>query len=417
MRERQLLSQKLYQSEDDAKIGFRERMAKKMVFSLLERLEGGKIVMLDGDSSRKFGDGELEVTIEVKKAIAYRHFMFGGSIGAAEAYVRGEWQCDNLTHLIQIFAKNLPRLEAMEAKFSWLKAPFRVLNHWTRRNTKDQAKKNIGAHYDLSNDFYQLFLDSKMMYSSAIYSEQAQALDDAAANKLKVTCEKLKLKPSDHLIEIGTGWGGMAIYAAKNYGCKVTTTTISQQQYEYARKRVDEARLNEQVTVLLKDYRELEGKYDKLVSIEMIEAVGHQYLSNYLEKVSSLLKDDGHAVIQAITIADQRYDAYVRNVDFIQTYIFPGGCLPSISRLANGMSAHSDMVIRNIDDIGLDYARTLADWRDRFFKQVEQVREMGFSEQFVRLWQYYLCYCEGAFLERAISTVQLVCAKPKALNV
>ncbi|TCI02527.1 class I SAM-dependent methyltransferase [Corallincola luteus] len=412
-REKRLLTDKLYQGTDTAKPSMRDKFAKQLVFRLFNEVEHGTVMLLDGTDSCRFGEGDADVTVEILDPSAYRAFVFGGSIGAAEAYIRGAWRCDHLTRLIQIFAANLPRLERLEAKFSWLQSPLRVLSHWRRRNSRRNARQNIGDHYDLSNDFYQLFLDPKMMYSSAIYRTPDTSLDEAAEYKLQVVCEKLALQPSDHLLEVGTGWGGLAIYAAEHYGCHVTTTTISEQQYRFAQQRIREKGLEHQITLLKQDYRELTGKYDKIVSIEMIEAVGHQYLPSYFEKISSLLKPQATALIQAITISDQRYTKYVNSVDFIQKYIFPGGCLPSVERLSTQVSQHSDMVIRQLEDIGLHYATTLAHWREGFFANLDAVREMGFSEQFVRLWQYYLCYCEGAFRERVISTVQVVLSKPE----
>jgi cyclopropane-fatty-acyl-phospholipid synthase len=251
------------------------------------------------------------------------------------------------------------------------------------------------------------------MYSSAIYSDEDATLDQAQTLKLKTICDKLNLTADDHLIEIGTGWGGLAIYAATHYGCKVTTTTISDAQFEYAQARVDSLALNEKVTLLKKDYRLLEGQYDKLVSIEMIEAVGHKFMGEFFNKCNSLLKPNGKLLIQAITIADQRYDDYRKNTDFIQKYIFPGGCLPSVAVIREHIATSTDMMIDNISDIGLHYARTLNDWRVNFDKNWADISQFGFDEQFKRLWHYYFAYCEGAFIERVISTHHIVARKPE----
>jgi cyclopropane-fatty-acyl-phospholipid synthase len=289
---------------------------------------------------------------------------------------------------------------------SWLR--------FVNKNTLSQAKKNISAHYDLGNDFFRLFLDPTMMYSSAIFSSNEDTLHKASLNKLETVCQKLQLKPTDHLLEIGTGWGGMAIYAAKHYGCRVTTTTISPSQYEYACHRVIEEGLQDKVTVLLQDYRTLQGSYNKLVSIEMIEAVGHDYYPLYFSNCSRLLTEEGIAVIQAITIPDQRYDAARRSVDFIQKYIFPGGSLPSNQVISHQVACNTNMQISDMHDITYDYAMTLQHWRKNFEQTIAQVKQQGFDEQFIRMWQFYFCYCEGGFRERIINTFQYVLVKPQA---
>ena len=287
-----------------------------------------------------------------------------------------------------------------------------LLMHSFNANTRDGSRKNISAHYDLGNEFFELFLDPTMMYSAAMYPGKEATLEQAAVHKLDRMCQKLELGPGDHLLEIGTGWGGMAIHAAKHYGCHVTTTTISKEQFDYAKARVEAEGLSDQITLLLEDYRDLSGQYDKLVSIEMIEAVGHEYYDSYFSKCSELLKPEGLMAIQAITIADQRYDYARKSVDFIQRYIFPGGCLPSNAIIADKVANKTDMQIVNIEDITEHYADTLQDWRQRFFDQLEAVRKQGFDDVFCRMWDFYLAYCEGGFRERAISTGQFVMAKP-----
>jgi cyclopropane-fatty-acyl-phospholipid synthase len=272
-------------------------------------------------------------------------------------------------------------------------------------------------HYDLGNDFFKLFLDPTMMYSSAVFPNQETSLDEASLYKLDLICQKLQLSDKDHLMEIGTGWGGMAIYAAKHYGCRVTTTTISEEQYNYACAAVKREGLEDKITLLLKDYRDLDGDYDKLVSIEMIEAVGHEYYDSYFQKCSELLKPDGLMLIQAITILDQRYKHAKNNVDFIQRYIFPGGCLPSNEVISKSVANKTDLHIVDLHDIGMDYARTLAEWRKRFNGSADQVDSMGFDDVFYRMWEFYLCYCEGGFTERAISAAQFLFAKPYARDV
>jgi cyclopropane-fatty-acyl-phospholipid synthase len=336
----------------------------------------------------------------------------GGSVGAGEAYMDGLWESDNVTAVVQIFARNLSTLDAWENKFKWISMPILKIQHFARRNTQDQAKKNIEAHYDLGNKLYTRFLDNTMMYSSAIYPDVNASLEEAQNHKLKTICDKLQLTESDHLLEIGTGWGGLAVYAAKHYGCNVTTTTISEEQYAWAEQWIERAQVSDKVTLLKRDYRLLEGKYDKLVSIEMIEAVGKDYLGNFFEKCSSLLKDDGLMLLQSITIDDRRYESYASSVDFIQKYIFPGGFLPSQYQLNAHLKRYSDMMIRDLHDIGLDYAQTLNHWYEAFISAKEALLNDGYDERFMRMWIYYLKYCEGGFLERTISTVQLVISKP-----
>jgi cyclopropane-fatty-acyl-phospholipid synthase len=376
----------------------------------LEIEENGQITFLGNEQS------ELRGKLIVLDPSLYVDFVKGGSIAAAEAYLAKKWTSPNLTELIRVFARCSNTLDQVEANKSFLTKIKNFLFHWGNANTQSGSKKNILAHYDLGNELYTRFLDSTMMYSSAIYSNQATDLHAAQLNKLKTICDKLKLSPNDHLIEIGTGWGGLAIFAAKNYGCKVTTTTISDAQYEYAVERVKEEGLEDKITLLKKDYRLLEGKYDKLVSIEMIEAVGHKFMAEFFAKCNSLLKESGLMLIQAITILDARYEHYRNNVDFIQRYIFPGGCLPSNAVMNQHIAEQTNMMIDNVEDIGLHYARTLYDWRIKFDNAWSELTQFGFDEQFKRLWHFYLCYCEGAFIERVISTHQLVMRKPHYLD-
>lgn len=372
----------------------------------LEIEENGQITFLGNENS------ELRGKLIVLDPSLYVDFIKGGSIAAAEAYIAKKWTSPNLTELIRVFARCGETLDSVEANKSLLTKLKNFLFHWGNANTQSGSKKNILAHYDLGNELYTRFLDSTMMYSSAIYSNDATDLHAAQLNKLKTICDKLKLSPNDHLIEIGTGWGGLAIFAAKNYGCKVTTTTISDAQYEYAVERVKQEALEDKITLLKKDYRLLEGKYDKLVSIEMIEAVGHKFMAEFFAKCNSLLKDSGLMLVQAITILDARYEHYRSNVDFIQRYIFPGGCLPSNAVMNQHIAEQTNMMIDNVQDIGLHYARTLYDWRMKFDNAWPELTQFGFDEQFKRLWHFYLCYCEGAFIERVISTHQLVMRKP-----
>ena len=336
----------------------------------------------------------------------------GGTMGAAEAYIDGDWSTDQLTNVTRVFSANMPILESMKNNQNWLIKAALKLAHAARKNSLTGSRENIAAHYDLGNDFFSLFLDPTLMYSSAVFPPNCDDLAEASQHKLKLICEGLELKPTDHLIEIGTGWGGMAIYAAENYGCKVTTTTISREQLEHARAEVEKRGLQDKITLLFEDYRDLSGQFDKLVSIEMIEAVGHEYFDTYFNCVSNLLKPDGKAVIQAITINKQRYDDYRKSVDFIKRYIFPGGCLPSLNVISGALTRRTDMQIIDLRDIALDYARTLQHWHDAFMAELDAVKALGFDEKFIRMWRFYLSYCEGGFRERIIGTYQITMAKP-----
>ncbi len=387
--------------------------ARKQVLAKLKNLKKGHLTLIENGIKHEFGKaGSLAATITVNDPHFYGEVAFGGSIGAGEAYMLEYWNADNLTNVIRLFAINQSIMDTLEGGFEWLSKPILKLLHYLNRNTQDGSRKNIAAHYDLGNDFFKLWLDPSMMYSSAIFSPPDCSLEAASNKKLKVICDKLDLKPTDHVVEIGTGWGGFAIYAAKHYGCKVTTTTISQQQYDEAKLRVKAENLEEKITILLNDYRDLTGLFDKLVSIEMVEAVGHQFYDTYFAKVSSLLKPDGLALIQAITIADQRFEAAKNSVDFIQRYIFPGSNIPSNTAMLTSMTKTTDLRLFDCEDIGPHYATTLRLWRENFFANIDAVRQLGYSEEFIRMWEFYLCYCEGGFAERALGDVHLLLTKP-----
>lgn len=390
--------------------------ARSLVLAQLQQITSGRLLLTDGDDSYSFGEcaDKARVTgrIEVLDARLYTLMLQRGMLGAAEAYMQGWWQTPDLVALIRVMARNLPsaaRIDRRRSLWQRLALAGHALFH---RNTLAGSRRNIAAHYDLGNDFFALFLDRSMMYSSAIYADGEQDLERAAAFKLDEICRKLSLSPADHVLEIGSGWGGFACHAARHYGCRVTTTTISREQYRRACQRVADEGLSDRVTVLLQDYRELQGQYDKLVSIEMIEAVGHEFYGDYFSCCSSLLKPEGQMLIQAILMADQRYDMARRHTDFIKRYIFPGGCLPSVSEIATAVARHSDMQLTALDDISYDYAKTLADWRQRFLQQLPAVRAQGFDEAFVRMWDFYFCYCQAGFMERSIHTAQLVFSKP-----
>ena len=397
-----------------ARVG--EKIAREAIFRLLSKLQVGSLTLHEGPCSHHFGSidkpHEPQAEVHIHSPAVYSQMLTGGSIGSGEAYMKGYWSSPDAMDVMRIFSANLVLLNKFDASQSvFVKLALKIA-HRFNRNTYKGSQLNIAAHYDLGNEFFQLFLDPTMMYSSALFSDKSASLEVASETKLDELCQQLELKSGDHLLEIGTGWGGMAIHAAKNFGCRVTTTTISQEQYDFASARVREEGLEGQITLLCEDYRNLTGEYDKLVSIEMIEAVGHDFYQNYFRMCSGLLKPNGKMVIQAITMADQRYKEARDSVDFIKRYIFPGGCLPSVAVMAQHIARDTDMQIVHLRDITNDYAETLAHWRQRFLANLEAVRGMGFSEEFVRMWDFYLCYCEGGFRERVISTVQLAFAKP-----
>lgn len=402
------------QSNEEVKLSWVERRCRSLVFTQLKLLSGASLVLTEGHDEHAFGDpsAALKAEIKVLSPRLYVQLVKGGSIGAAESYIDNDWTSHNLTLVIRVFARFQAVLDKLENQQSLLSR----LKHWfihrNNRNSQLQAKKNIMAHYDLGNELYERFLDKNMVYSAAIYRTADQSLDDAQLNKFKLICQRLDLKPGETLLEIGTGWGGLAIYAAQHYGVKVTTTTISEEQYQYAKNRIETLGLSDNITLLKDDYRLLNGQYDKLVSIEMIEAVGKEYFATFFSQLNRLLKPRGKMLIQAITIADQRFEYYANSVDFIQKYIFPGGCLPSVTVMNQHLTEHTDMVPEALFDIGLDYAKTLNEWRQRFHNNWPEISKHGYDNTFKLLWEYYLCYCEGAFLEQRVSTVHLVARKP-----
>jgi cyclopropane-fatty-acyl-phospholipid synthase len=395
-----------------------DKIARRIVLARLEKLQAGQIVVSENGEHLRFGeltdDFPSTVQLRVRSPKFYSEIAFGGSIGAGEAYIHGYWACSELSDLLSILLRNREVLEQLDSGLALLGKPMQKLFHALNKNTLKGSRKNVAAHYDLGNDFYELWLDPKMMYSGAYFDTPDTSLEDAATEKLDRICRKLNLTAEDSVIEIGTGWGGFALYAARHYGCHVTTTTISEQQHNYAKQAIADAGLADKITLLLKDYRDLEGRFDKLVSIEMIEAVGHEFHDTYFRKCCDLLKPDGQMLLQSITIADQRYDQYKTGVDFIKRYIFPGGCLTSVTDMSRIMTKHTDMRVIHLEDIGPHYATTLRHWHDRFFARIDEVRELGYSDAFIRMWQFYLNYCESAFTERAIGNVQLLIMRPEA---
>jgi cyclopropane-fatty-acyl-phospholipid synthase len=411
-----VMSSPLELSTNSIRPPWNERWLRRAVFQRLSKLEHGCVTVVDADGAREFGqvsvDCPLCATVTIHDPNAYRLLALRGSIGVGEGYVAGEWSCDDLPSLIRIFVLNQDGLLGLEKGLTRLMMPlFRLLN-LGRDNTRRGSRANIAAHYDLGNEFYRLFLDDTLMYSAAVFPAPDTDLRDASIAKNDRICRKLELKPEDHLLEIGSGWGGFALHAARHYGCRVTTTTISREQYQLARERVLQAGLEDRVTVLCQDYRDLRGRYDKLVSIEMIEAVGERHLDTYFRACAQLLQPRGMMLLQAITIADQKYRQYRNEVDFIRQYIFPGGFLPSLTAIAEILTRTTDLRVFHLEDIGAHYATTLRHWRERFLANLDRVRTLGFPDTFIRMWEYYLCYCEGGFRERATGAVQLLLTKP-----
>ena len=392
-----------------------DRMLRQRVLRQLQALRGRQVVLVDALGSERAGEdvaGVVPLRIDVHAPGFYRALAANGSVGAAESYMDGEWDCGDLVGLVQLLVRNRDLLDSME------RGPARLgglaMRGWNalRRNTRDGARRNIAAHYDLGNPFFSLFLSDDLMYSSALYAGEDDSLDVASTRKLDRICDKLRLGPDDSVVEIGTGWGGFAVHAAASRGCRVTTTTISREQHALACQRVAEEGLQDRVTVLLSDYRDLQGDYDKLVSIEMVEAIGPQYLGTYFATLGRLLKPDGLALVQAITIEDHRYEQALRTVDFIKRHVFPGSFIPSIAAMLDAKSRNSDLALVHLEDFGPSYARTLQDWRLRFLDRRDEARAQGFDERFLRMWTFYLAYCEGGFRERSIGVAHLLLAKP-----
>lgn len=394
-----------------------QQLARQLLLKRMTLLKHGVLEVHDGMGTLRFGGeaGEpgLRARIEVLHPQFWADAAFGGTVGAGEAYIHGLWKCEDLTALVRIMVANRKVLEEIDGGAAWLAGLGRRVGHWLNRNSRAGSRRNISAHYDLGNEFFALFLDPTMNYSCGIFDSQAATMEQASKAKMEAICRKLDLQPGEHLLEIGTGWGGLAIHAAHHYGCRVTTTTISREQHALASERVRAAGLEDRIELLLKDYRDLDGSYDKLVSVEMIEAVGHRFLDTYFAHCSRLLKPDGLMLLQAITIRDEYYAQALKSVDFIQRFVFPGGFIPSIAAISASLARSSDLQPLHLQDIGPHYATTLQRWRERFLENLDAVRRLGHSESFLRLWEFYLCYCEGAFLERYIGNAQLLLAKPR----
>ena len=394
-----------------------QRLGRRLFLGKLAGLREGELTVIDAEGEHRYGHRtpqcNLRARIEILHPQTYADAAFGGTVGGGEAYIRGLWRVDDLTALIRLMLVNREVMQSMEGGAAFATAPLRRILHWLNRNSPDGSRRNIAAHYDLGNELFALMLDETMAYSCGVFERDDATLYEAQIAKFERICRKLRLSPADHLLEIGTGWGGFAMHAAARYGCRVTTTTISREQHDGAAERIAAAGLGDRITLLLEDYRDLGGRYDKLVSIEMIEAVGARYLDTYTAQCGRLLEPHGAMLLQAITIQDQVYEAALGSVDFIQRFIFPGSFIPSVSVITDSVRRSTDMKVFHLEDIGPHYATTLRHWRDRFFANLPAVRQLGYPDAFVRMWDYYLCYCEGGFLERQIGDVQMLLAKPR----
>jgi cyclopropane-fatty-acyl-phospholipid synthase len=390
-------------------------IARKGLLAKLGGLTNGRIELHENGRCHRFGqvsEGFPEpVRVWVHADDFFADIAFGGSIGAGESFMAGLWDCDNLVDLMRIMTVNRRVLDSLDGGSAWLTKPLHRLFHLLHRNTVSGSRKNIQAHYDLGNDFFRLFLDDTLMYSSAIFPREGMSLKEGSIAKLERICQQLELCSDDHVLEIGTGWGGFAIHAASRYGCRVTTTTISDAQYQLAQQRVREAGLEHKITVLKEDFRNLQGQFDKLVSVEMIEAIGEANIGRFFDVCNRRLKAGGRMLLQAITIRDQIFDQYRKAVDFIQRFIFPGGFLPSTTLLSQQMGRHSSLRVQQVEDFGHDYARTLAEWRHNFDANAQAIEALGYSREFMRLWLFYFCYCEAGFSERATGVVQMLLVK------
>ena len=394
---------------------FLDKVARKIILGYFKEIKEGQITVKENSDHMVFGEVTpkfpVKATIEVQNSRMYMDIAAKGLNGSADAFIKGWWTCDNLTNLVRIFTRNRDTANKFESGIANLAIWALKLSHSCRRNNLKESLRNIHAHYDLGNEFFSTFLDDTRMYSCAIFTKPESSLHEASITKIDRICKKLNLSPTDHLLEIGTGWGGFALYAAKNYGCRITSTTISQEQFIFSENLIKKNGLQDQVTILKKDFRELEGQFDKLVSIEMIEAIGHRLYKTFFQKCGQLLKPEGLLAIQAITITDNLFHESKDFIDFIKQYIFPGSCIPSISALCSAASS-SDIKLFHLEDITPHYARTLKEWRTNFLQNKSRVKNLGFTNPFIRLWLFYLCYCEGGFIERQIGNVQMVFTKP-----
>ena len=392
---------------------------KKQILKKIKNLQFGYIHLTDGNESYSYGNesSEMKVKMEILSSEFYVFLGSGGLLGVTEAYTAGYWRADDIVTLIRLIIKNNKVLEKLDSGWAKLILPINSYIHRKRQNTLSGSKQNILAHYDLSNHFYKLWLDETMTYSCGVFKNEKSTLKEASVEKLDRICRKLNLKPNDDILEIGTGWGSFAIHAAKKYGCHITTTTISDAQYEYTKQRIADEGLESKIKILNQDYRNLSGTFDKIISIEMIEAVGHEYVDLFFEKISKLLKKDGLFALQGITFNDHKFDEYKNSVDFIKKYIFPGSCLISISQITNAIKNRTDLEVVNLEDISKHYSRTLYEWRKNFMSVLSEIKSLGFSNAFINMWEFYLIYCEAGFMERNIGDYQVIFAKSGARDI
>jgi len=386
-----------------------------LVINLFNKIEtGGLTFYLPDGSARYFGDKDssFQVQMTIHDYRFFKDAVLGGDVGLGEAYMKGFWDTDDIPALFSVLIKNRQALANGNMTTAWLVRQKDRLMHALRANTLIGSRRNIGEHYDLSNDFFQTFLDPTMLYSCGLYRGESDTCEDAQRRKLRSIIDKARIESTDHVLEIGCGWGGFAMEAVKQTGCRVTGITVSEEQYHLAQERVLKAGLQDKITILFKDYRHVAGLFDKIVSIEMLEAVGHKYLGTFFTACDKLLKPAGRLVIQVITIPDQSYENYRRNTDWIQKYIFPGGHLPSVTALSQVVTRNTSLLMEQLEDIGTNYARTLKDWRESFTRNLSKINSLGFDEIFQRKWIYYLAMCEAGFRERAIGDIQVVFRKP-----
>ncbi len=390
----------------------RDDVARRLVLALLGRMTEGSLTIVEGSRRLELGSGAPHATVDVAAPATWTALL-RGSRGLAESYADGSWDTPDLVALIRVAARNAAQLDAPRRRLTPLREPYQRARSALVRNTPRRSRRDIAAHYDLGNEFFALMLDPTMMYSSARFVRPGMSLGEASVAKLELVCDKLELGPRDHVLEIGTGWGGFAVHAARTRGCRVTSTTLSREQRESALARARAAGVDHRVTVLGADYRELRGRFDKLVSIEMIEAVGWKDFGTFFERCARLLEPNGAMLLQAITIDDRAYDVERASKSFIRTHIFPNGCLPSIEVIARCLARRTDLRMMHMEDFGLDYAETLRRWRANIERHDGRLAELGYDERFRRLWRMYLCYCEAGFVERRIGVAQMVLGKPR----
>ena len=388
------------------------RFYKRNLLKFLAKIEKGTITIND-DSSQTFGSGEPKVTIEVVSPRFYKRAILGGDLGFAESYAKSEWFTDNLTDLITILILNKDNLSGLDVKWSFLTKLFAKLGHWRRKNTLSGSKKNIQEHYDLSNEMFMMFLDKTMTYSCGFFENETDSLYQSQINKIDKILDKANIEADNHILEIGSGWGALAKRAVERTGCRVTTITLSERQYEYVEKLIENEGLKDNIDIKLVDFRNIEGSYDRIISVEMIEAIGFELFNPYFSRIEELMRPDGTAVIQAITYPDKNYDQYRKGCDFIQKFIFPGSLLPSVESMKNSINL-TNLKLEDIEKIGPHYATTLNLWNKNFNQNIDEIKKMGFDQYFINLWNYYFSYCEAGFANNTIDDVQLVMKGGKA---